>query len=173
MIEIPRLKEPFDVAWPNSIKTLTYFSWHEILIQQRRIKWEFLIAKIMIQLRENILMSDSQDFKTLRILTRRISYSQDVVRFLQTLKIVTLQMLRCAPHVMMLSDFFRHKRSSHYKCSDLRPNATIPRETHSSTNFPWKTVRSKDTKFCDSAQVVDFMMTTLTKLASQFLSWFL
>lgn len=73
-------------------------------------------------------MSDSQDFKTLRILTRRISYSQDVHRFLQTLKIVTLQMLRCAPCVMMLSDFFRHKRSSHYECSDLRPNATIPRE---------------------------------------------
>ncbi len=76
-------------------------------------------------------MSDSQDFKTLRILTRRISYSQDVVRFLQTLKIVTLQMLRCAPYVMMLSDFFRHKRSTHYKCSNLHHNAKIPREnTH-------------------------------------------
>ncbi len=69
-------------------------------------------------------MSDSQDFKAL---TRRISHSQDV-RFLQTLKIMTLHMLRCAPHVMMLSDFFRHKRSSHYECSDLHPNATILRE---------------------------------------------
>lgn len=69
----------------------------------------------------------------------------------------------------MMSDSFRHKRSSHYECSDLCPNATIPRENTSSTNFPWKTVRRKDKKFCDSAQVVvDFMMTTLTKLASQF-----
>jgi hypothetical protein len=103
MIEIPRLEEPFDVGRPNSIKTLTYFSWHEILIQQRRIKWEFLIAKIMIQLRENILMSDSQDFKTLtrRIFSRCCQISSDienhhitnaqmctpcynVVRFLQT-----------------------------------------------------------------------------------------
>jgi hypothetical protein len=46
-------------------------------------------------------------------------------------------------------------------------------KTHSITNFPWKTVRREDTEFCDSAQVVvDFMMTTLTKLASQFLPWF-
>ncbi len=85
------------------------------------------------------------------------------------------------------------RKSSHYKCSDVHPmlrccqissdikdhhitNAQIctlmlqsREKTHSSTNFPWKTVRRKDTKFCDSAQVVvDFITKTLTKLASSY-----
>jgi hypothetical protein len=146
MIEIPRLEEPFDVGRPNSIKTLTYFSWHEILIQQRRIKWEFLIAKIMIQLRENILMSDSQDFKTL---TRRI-------------------FSRCC---QISSDIKDHHIMNAQICIPMLQQSQ--EKTHSITNFPWKTVRREDTEFCDSAQVVvDFMMTTLTKLASQFLPWF-